>query len=137
MLSQISVFLPNKAGILAKLTKTMMDNQVNIRALTVAETADYGILRMIVDKTDKCVKVLKDNNYLVSLTDVIAVDIPDKPGSLHEIAKYLGEQNVNIEYIYSSLTKDKAVIILRIDDINKAIKVLKDKKVKIVETQEF
>ena len=138
MLKQISVFLPNQPGILAKFTKVLMDKQINLRAVSVAETADYGILRILVDKVDECIKVLKEKNYLVSTTDVIAVDIPDKPGALHEIATLLGDNNINIEYLYSSiLLRDKAIIVLRIDNINKAVEVLKKKGVKLIEKQEF
>ncbi len=137
MLKQISVFLPNQPGILAKFTKVLMEKQINMRALSVAETADYGILRILVDKVDECVKILKDNNYLVATTDVIAVDIPDKPGALHEIAKLLGDNNINIEYLYSTLVKDEAIIVLRIDNTDKAIEVLKNKGVKLIDKQEF
>ena len=137
MLKQISVFLPNQPGILAKFTKVLMDEKINMRAISVAETADYGILRILVDKVDDCVKILKDNNYLVSTTDVIAVDIPDKPGALHEITKLLGDNNINIEYLYSTLVKEEAIIILRIDNLNKAVEVLKNKGVRLIEKQEF
>ena len=137
MLKQISVFLPNQPGILAKFTKVLMDEKINMRAISVAETADYGILRILVDKVDDCVKILKDNNYLVSTTDVIAVDIPDKPGALHEITKLLGDNNINIEYLYSTLVKEEAIIILRIDNLNKAVEVLKKKGVRLIEKQEF
>ena len=106
-------------------------------AISVAETADYGILRILVDKVDECVKILKDNNYLVSTTDVIAVDIPDKPGALHEITKILGDNNINIEYLYSTLIKEEAIIVLRIDNLNKAVEVLRGKGVKLIEKQQF
>jgi hypothetical protein len=137
MLKQISVFLPNQPGILAKFTKVLMDEKINMRAISVAETADYGILRILVDKVDECVKILKDNNYLVSTTDVIAVDIPDKPGALYEITKLLGDNHINIEYLYSTLVKEEAIIVLRIDNINKAIEVLRSKGVKLIEKQQF
>lgn len=137
MLKQISVFLNNVPGILAELTGVLKDEGINIRAMTVAETADYGILRMLVDKTDKCVSILKTHNYLVSLTDVIAVDIPDKPGALHEIASVLGKEGVNIEYLYSSLVKDEAIIVLRIDDIDKAAEILGNSGVKLITPDEF
>jgi hypothetical protein len=137
MLKQISVFLPNQPGILAKFTKVLMDEKINMRAISVAETADYGILRILVDKVDECVKILKDNNYLVSTTDVIAVDIPDKPGALHEITKILGDNNINIEYLYSTLIKEEAIIVLRIDNLNKAVEVLRGKGVKLIEKQQF
>ncbi|MFX1446384.1 MAG: ACT domain-containing protein [Promethearchaeota archaeon] len=137
MLKQISVFLPNEPGILAKFTKVLMDKKINMRAISVAETADFGILRILVDKVDECIEVLKKNNYLVTTTDVIAVDVPDKPGALHEIAKLLGDNNINIEYIYSTLVKDEAIIVLRIDNIDKAVEVLKKKGIKLIEKQEF
>ena len=100
---QVSVFLPNKPGILAKFSKLLLENDINMRAMTVAETADKGLLRMVVDKTDEAVELLKNYNYLVSVEDVIAVEVPDKPGGLYEIADMLGENDVNIGYIYSSL----------------------------------
>ncbi|MFX1338074.1 MAG: ACT domain-containing protein [Promethearchaeota archaeon] len=137
MLKQISVFLPNEPGILAKFTKVLMDKKINMRAISVAETADFGILRILVDKVDECIEVLKKNNYLVTTTDVIAVDVPDKPGALHEIAKLLGDNNINIEYIYSTLVKDEAIIVLRIDNIDKAVEVLKKKGIKLIEKQQF
>jgi len=137
MLKQISVFLPNQPGILAKFTKVLLDNNINMRAISVADTADYGILRVLVEqnKIDKCVEVLKEANYLVSLTDVIAVEIPDKPGALHEIAEILGEEGINIEYLYSTILKDEAIIVLRIDDIDKAVNILKNNNIKLLEAE--
>ena len=137
MLKQISVFLPNEPGILAKFTKVLMEKKINLRAISVAETSDFGILRILVDKVDECIEILKSNNYLVTTTDVIAVDVPDKPGALHEIASLLGENDINIEYLYSTLVKAEAIIVLRIDNIDKAIEVLKKKGVKLIEKQEF
>ena len=134
MLKQISVFLPNKPGILAKLTKVLLDNNINMRAISVADTSDYGILRLLVDNTDECVKILKAENYLVSLTEVIAVEVPDKPGGLHDIAKLLGNANVNIEYLYSTILKEEVIIVLRIDDISKAVDILKKIGAKLVES---
>ncbi len=137
-LKQISVFLDNSPGILAKFTKVLMDNQINMRALTVAETTNFGILRIVVDKPDECIKILKDKNYLVSVTDVIAVEVPDKPGGLHEITKILGDNDINIEYLYSTLATTKsAIIVLRVDNIDKASEILKSKDLKLVEKLEF
>ncbi|MGV9171743.1 MAG: ACT domain-containing protein [Promethearchaeia archaeon] len=136
-LTQVSVFLENIPGVLSKLTKVLMDKGINMRAVTVAETADYGILRMLVDKPEQCVKVLKAADYLVKTTQVLAVDIPDKPGALYEIAKILGDKGVNIEYLYSTLVREEAIIIIRVDDLDNAVKILKDKNVKLIESQEF
>ena len=130
MLKQISVFLSNTPGILAKFTKVLMDNKINLKALTVAETADFGILRILVDKTDDCITILKENNYLATLTDVIAVEVPDKPGALHEVAKILGDNNVNIEYLYSTLIKENAMIVLRVDNNEKAVGILNNEGIK-------
>lgn len=135
MIKQISVFLENEAGELEKLSKILMDNKINMRALTVAETADFGILRMIVDNVSKCIEVLRDHDYLLSQTDVIAVSIPDKPGGLHRIVELLAKESINIEYIYSALVREEAIIIFRIDDIEKASRVLKNNNVNVIETQ--
>lgn len=137
MLNQISVFLDNIPGVLEKFTNVLMENNVNMRALTVAETADFGILRMLVDNEEKCLQVLRDHNYLVSETEVIAVEIPDKPGALHKISKVLSDEDINIEYIYSALVKDQAIIILRVDNNQAAIKALKNNDIKVIEKQTF
>jgi len=129
--------LENEPGELEKLTKILMDNEINMRALTVAETADFGILRMIVDKNDKCIQILWENDYLLSQTDVIAISIPDKPGGLHRIVEILANENINIEYIYSALVREQAIIIFRIDDIEKASTILKKNNVNVIETQNF
>ena len=85
----------------------------------------------------KCVEILKGADYLVTTTDVIAVDIPDKPGALHEIATILGDMGVNIEYLYSTLVKEEAMIVIRVDDIDKAVAILKKENVKLIESQKF
>lgn len=137
MIKQISVFLDNSPGELERLTKILMNNQINMRALTVAETADFGILRMIVDNVDKCINVLRDQEYLLSQTEVIAVSIPDKPGGLHSIVELLAKEDINIEYVYSALVREKAIIIFRIDDMESASKVLKENNINVMETQNF
>ena len=130
MLKQISVFLSNTPGILAKFTKILLDNNINLKALSVSETADFGILRILVDKTDECVKILKESNYLTTLTDVVAVEIPDNPGAFYEVAKILGDNNVNIEYLYSTLIKENAMIVLRVDNNEKAVGILNNNGIK-------
>ena len=131
---QVSVFLPNKPGILAKFSKLLVENDINMRAMTVAETADKGLLRMVVDKTDEAVELLKNYNYLVSVADVIAVEIPAKAGGLYEIADMLGEADINIEYIYSSaILKPEAIIVLNVDNTERAIEIFKGKGINLVE----
>lgn len=137
MIKQISVFLPNQPGILANFAELLMVNSINLRAISVADTADYGILRIIVDKTDDCIDILKNNNYLVSVTDVIAVAIPDQPGSLQKIARLMGDNNINIEYLYSTILGEEAVIILRVSDNDKAIDLLNENNIKLVDLNVF
>ena len=133
-IKQISVFLPNKPGILAKFSKLLLENNIDMRAMTVAETADKGLLRMVVDKTDEAVELLKNYNYLVSVADVIAVEVPAQAGGLYEIADMLGENDVNIEYIYSStILKPEAIIVLSVDNTEKAIEIFKGKGINLVE----
>ncbi|MHA1263613.1 MAG: ACT domain-containing protein [Candidatus Helarchaeota archaeon] len=136
MVKQLSIFLPNKPGILAKMTALLQENQINIRALTVAETADYGILRIIVNNPDKCTSILKKENYLVSETEVLALEVEDKPGGLHKVAKLMGENGINIEYIYSTLVTGAAIILMQVSDLEKAGKTLKENGIKVLSGKE-
>ena len=135
MVKQLSVFLPNKPGVLAKFTALLGKNAINIRALTVADTADYGVLRLIVNDPEKCMKLLKEENYLVSETDIIALEVEDKPGGLNRVAKVMGDNGVNIEYLYSTLTTGAgaAIILMRVNDLEKAVKILQTNKIKVLQ----
>jgi hypothetical protein len=124
IIKQVSVFVENKPGRLATVTEKLYREGINIRAFTIAEAGDFGIIRMVVDKTDDAYRVLKDSGFTVSLTDVLGVEVEDKPGSLFRIANALGNANVNIEYVYAFTSAEKAVIILRVDNNKKAIEVL-------------
>ena len=125
MLKQISVFVENKPGRLAAVTEKLYEKNINIRAFTIAEAGDFGIIRMVVDKTDEAYRTLKDAGFTVSLTEVIAVEVEDKPGSLYRIAKALGDEGVNIEYVYAFTSEQhKALIIFRVNDVERAKKVL-------------
>ncbi len=135
MVTQFSIFLPNEPGILAVITELLGKNDINIRALTVGDAADYGVLRIIVDDPDKCLTVLQDANYMVSKTEVLAVEVEDKPGGLHKIAKLLGDNAINIDYIYSTLAAGAAVILLRVNKPDKALKLLKAASVKVLGTE--
>ena len=123
---QISVFLENKPGRLAELTDVLSQNEIDMRALSLAEAADFGIARAIVDNTYKASTVLKDAGYVFSITKVIAVVIPDELGGLSRVIRLLGENEVNVEYMYAFTTpkKGKACMILRVQDNTKAIEVL-------------
>lgn len=139
MVTQISVFLPNRPRQLSKVTKLLMEAKINIRALTVSETADYGILRMIVSDPDKTKKVLQED-FLVDETDVIAVELQDKPGGLNQIANILGNSNINIEYLYAYVGKSEgAVLIIRVENQmrSKAIDALEGKNIRIFTAEDI
>jgi hypothetical protein len=101
---QISIFMENKYGRMARVAKALADANVNIRALTIAEAGDFGIVRMVVDDTEKGYKVLHDEGFTVSETDVLAVAIKDSPGSLYEIVNTLGMNEINVDYAYAFVT---------------------------------
>ena len=125
MIKKISVFVENKPGRLAAVTEQLYEKGINIRAFTIAEAGDFGIIRMVVDKTEDAYKALKDAGFTVGLSDVIAVEVEDEPGSLYKIAKALGDAEVNIEYVYAFTSEQhKALIIFRVSDVEKAKSVL-------------
>ncbi len=123
---QIAVFLENKSGRLAEITSVLAENGINIRALSVADTADFGILRLIVDKVDQAKSVLRDNGFTVGKTNVIAVEVPDQAGGLARVLKTVESAGLNVEYMYAFVNKsgENAVLIFRFDDMDKAINAL-------------
>lgn len=124
---QIAVFLENKSGRLAEITGILAENTINIRALSVADTADFGILRLIVDDVEKAKNVLKTGGFTVGVTNVIAVEVPDQAGGLAGVLKTVEAEGLNVEYMYAFVNKSgkNAVLIFRFDDMDKAINGLK------------
>jgi hypothetical protein len=133
-IKQISVFLENRTGRLAEVTKLLADAKINIRALSLAETAEFGVLRLIVNEPDACLEVLKKNNFVAQETDVIAVEVQDKPGGLNHILEIFNKNVINIEYMYAFVEKkvDNAIVVFRIDNAGKAITVLQQHNISIV-----
>jgi hypothetical protein len=125
-IKQISVFIGNKKGRLAMVTEVLEKAKIDIRALSLADTADFGMLRMIVDNPDRCAAVLKESDFAVQETDVLAVEVADAPGGLHRILKIFDENDINIEYVYAMVEKRRnaAAVIFRVEDYQKAIDVL-------------
>ncbi|MCX5842560.1 MAG: ACT domain-containing protein [Deltaproteobacteria bacterium] len=123
---QISIFLENKPGALENVTRLLKEANINIRTLSLADTSDFGILRLIVNDVNKTIKVLSDNGLRVSKTTVVAVEVPDRPGGLHSILQVLAKNNINVEYLYAFVEKsgENAVIIFRFDSPDSAIDVL-------------
>ena len=132
-INQISVFLPNKPGELAEFFEVLMDNKIYIRSLTVAETEDYGLLLLLVDQFEICIKILEEKELLYSVTEVVAVRLSDNITALYKIAKLFGSNNVNIEYLYTSIIDDQPLIIFRLDENENGIEVLKQNGYHVVE----
>jgi hypothetical protein len=123
---QISIFLENKPGGLEKVTRILRDADINIRTLAVADTSDFGIVRIIVNNVETATRILKENGFTVSRTTVVAVEVPDRPGGLHSILEVIAKANVNIAYMYAFVEKsgENAVMLFRFDEQDKAIDAL-------------
>ena len=134
---QISIFLENRSGRLASVLREVGRAGVNIRALSLADTSDFGILRLIVDNVDKGVKALRDSGHTVSLTEVLAVEVPDHPGGLAGILDVLAVAGLNVEYMYAFVSRatEKAVVIFRFENIDAAIAALKKAGVSVLEAE--
>jgi hypothetical protein len=135
---QISVFLENKSGRLAEVTEILSRAGINIRSLSLADTADFGILRLIVDRTDQANRVLKENGFTVAKTEVIALQVPDVPGGLAKILSVIDGAGINVEYMYAFIHRsgDDAIVIFRFDGIDKAIGVLLAAGVRVLKGEE-
>jgi len=139
MAKQISVFLENKEGRLAHVTRVLGDAGINIRALSLADTSNYGILRILVNNPDQAYKILRDAGFTVSETEVIVVQVPDTPGGLAEVLDQVSGHNLNIEYLYAFLgtSGNYALIIFKVEDIDQARQVFRAKGIKFLEDQEL
>ena len=132
---QISIFIENKSGRLAEITRILGDAGINIRALSLADTSDFGILRLIVNDVESAKAVLKEKGFTVNKTEVIAVEVPDQPGGLSAILQTLDSDQINVEYMYAFVERcgGNAVIIFRFDEIDRAIAALMKTNVNILE----
>ncbi|WP_301103319.1 ACT domain-containing protein [Propionivibrio sp.] len=126
IIKQISIFMENTTGRLADVTDLLAKAGINLRALSIADTTDFGILRMVADQPDAAVQVLKASGFTARETEVIGVEVPDHPGELARIMALFRDEGVNIEYLYASLehSADKAVIVLKVDDVNAGLAML-------------
>ena len=131
---QISVFLENKAGRLAEVANVLGNVGINIRALSLADTTDFGILRLIVNDREAAKKALKEAGFTVGITQVIAVEVEDKPGGLAKILKLLADEDINVEYMYAFVERSSgnAVLIFKLEDLDKAIDLLSSHGVKVI-----
>lgn len=137
-IEQISIFLENTNGRLAEVTRILGNHQINLRAISIADTADFGILRLIVDHPQKSLEILKAEGFTATVTEVIGVEVPDQPGGLSQVMHTFEENNVNIEYLYSSLerNRNRAVVMFRIENIDQGLQILQEKGVTLVKNFE-
>jgi hypothetical protein len=134
VIQQISIFLENKSGRLADVTRVMADAGINLRAISIADTADFGILRVIVDKPDAALAALAKAGFTTRTTDVLALQIEDVPGSLAKVMDIFKETGVNIEYLYASLEKsgNKAIVVFKVEDVEHGLKIVRDHGLSVI-----
>lgn len=138
-IKQISIFVENKAGGLADVTKVLSENNIDLRTLSIAETPDFGVLRAIVDNPEKTAEILTEAGYICKITPVLAVAIDDRPGGLHKILQVLVDNEINLEYTYAFVTRksDTAYMVIRVADNEKAKKVLTEHQIALVCAEEL
>ena len=137
IIKQLAVFLENKSGRLTEVTGILADNNINLTAFSIADMSDYGILRMIASDPVLAEKVLKEKGFSVHSNEVIALKVPNKPGALYFALKILSESGIDIEYMYAFAIKEKASVIIRTEDYNKAIKSLQAQKVELLKLSDL
>ena len=139
MVYQISVFLENRAGQFAEITGVLAENKVDLRAISIAETTDYGVLRMIVDNAEKATSILMQHGYLMSMTPVLVIAVPDQPGGVATVLATLAEGNIDIEYMYSLFThkEGKSYIVFRVAESEKFVELLKKHDITPVSREEL
>ncbi|MFP4015338.1 MAG: ACT domain-containing protein [Chitinispirillaceae bacterium] len=136
---QISVFLENKAGRLASVAQALRDSRINIRALTIADSADFGVLRMIVNDPEKALSVLRDAGFLVKTNPIVAVQIEDREGLFFEIMNLCDREGINVEYTYSFVeqTSNRAILFIRFEDTDKAVKLFEESGFRLLSAEEI
>lgn len=138
-IKQLSIFLTNQKGKLYNVLNILAENNINIRALSLTDTSEFGILRLIVDDPDKGQEILEKNNYTIKISSAIGVELNDVPGGLSSVLKVLNDNNINLDYLYAFTHEDsdKAILFLSTHDLDLLINVLKDKSIKIVPSDEI
>lgn len=138
-ITQISVFLENRKGRLFDICSMLGQANINIRALTIAETESFGVLRMVVDKPQEAIELFRKNDVTANQTDVVAVEVPDKPGGLADVLRTLSEHDVNVEYMYGFVEKfsENALLVFRFDNPEKGGQVLRDGQINVLDGTEI
>lgn len=138
-IKQISIFIENKEGRIKKAISTLGEENINIRALSIADTTKYGILRLIVSDNVKAMIALEEKGFVVRENEVIIVSVPDKPNGLSSVLEILEEKNINLEYLYAFISNktDEAIVVMRLENMEEAIELLKDSEVNILEKEDI
>lgn len=138
MVKQISIFLENKAGRLASVTRVLGEAGINIRALSIADTSDFGVLRLIVNEPSLAYRILNEAGFTVSETEVMAVRVPDSPGGLAGVLEVMAEAGVNIEYLYAFIgtASEDALVIFKVEDVEEAARVFAERDVQFLDAEE-
>lgn len=139
MVKQISVFIENKEGRMKKAINTLANENINIRALSIADTTKYGILRLIVSDNEKAIEALEKDGFIVKENDVIIMAVPDKPDGLNSTLAIFEDKGINLDYIYAFVSSktDEAIVVMRLKDMAKAVTILKDSNVNILEKEDI
>ena len=137
IIKQLSVFLENKTERLTQMTKILSENNINISAFSIADTADFGIVRCIVSKPDEAIKALKEKHFSVNITDVVCMIVPHEPGGLHKALKILSDNNVPVEYMYAFAFDNAASVVIRSESNEEVIRVLQANQMKLVKASDI
>ena len=136
IIKQLSVFLENKSGRLTEVTEALATAQINISAFSIADTSDFGVLRMIVNKPDKAERILKTKGISVNITDVVGLVVPDEPGGLHRALQILSSEGISVEYMYAFALNDRATVILRTDAVQQTVAILQKHKMELLKASD-
>jgi hypothetical protein len=137
IIKQLSVFLENKTGRLTEMTKILAENDINISAFSIADAAEYGIIRMIVSKPTEALKVLKDNRFSVNISEVVCMIVPHQPGGLHKALKILSTNNVPVDYMYAFALDNKATVVIRSTSNDEVIRVLQAHQMELMKASDI
>ena len=137
-IKQLSIFLQNEIGSLSKPLEVLSDNDINIRAMSMADTSEFCILRLVVDNPEKGKEILEENDFLVKTVEIIGVEMNDAPGGLTTVLKTLKNSNINLEYLYAFTHEKagKAILLLHSDDLNALIKAFDDNNIPVIKSEE-
>ena len=139
VVKQISIFVENKEGRIKKAIDTLAKEDINIRALSIADTTKYGILRLIVSDNEKAIEALEKDGFIVKENDVIIVGVPDEPNGLNSTLALFENQDINLEYLYAFVSSktDEAIVVMRLENMEKAIEVLENSNAKLLDSEDI